>query len=148
MGVLPSNPPQYATTCLFALVTPTKRLIVAGLGDGMALVHRPGQTLVNVIGAREAFTNQTGAMGLTKSLAGWSVQSWEDCLPGFAVVLATDGVADDLVEEKLDGFIEYLIAKYLPMAGLPRWHALCRELRDWPTPKHIDDKTIAMLCCC
>jgi serine/threonine protein phosphatase PrpC len=146
MRVLPLDPSQCATTCLFALLTPTKRLIVAGLGDGIAMVRRPGQTLVNVIGPRSTFTNQTVALGLTKAPSGWSVQSWSDCMPGSAVMLATDGVADDLVEDKLDEFIEYLITKYLPMAGLPRWHALCRDLRDWPTPKHIDDKTIAMLC--
>jgi serine/threonine protein phosphatase PrpC len=146
MRVLPSDPSHCATTCLFALLTPAKRLVIAGLGDGMALVRWPSQTRLNIIGPRSAFVNQTVALGLTKSLADWSVQSWDDCMPGSVVILATDGIADDLIEEKLDDFIEYLITKYLPLPALPRWHALCRDLRSWPTPKHTDDKTIAALC--
>jgi hypothetical protein len=60
-------------------------------------------------------------------------------------VLATDGVADDLISEKLDAFCNWLVDDFLDLNPLKRWRRLQTELRNWPTPGHIDDKTLAVL---
>ena len=62
------------------------------------------------------------------------------------MVLATDGVADDLAPERLDEFTDWLandIGRLSPPTA--RWRRLCRELRAWPVPHHLDDKTVAVL---
>ncbi len=60
-------------------------------------------------------------------------------------VLVTDGIADDLRPDKLGTFLKWLrddIARK-PRAG--RATALRQALRQWPTPGHLDDKTVAVL---
>ena len=60
-------------------------------------------------------------------------------------MLATDGVADDLLPERIDGFVQWLMDDFAGMAPSQRWRALQRELKDWPTPHHTDDKTLVVL---
>ena len=41
--------------------------------------------------------------------------------------------------------IIYSKTDFAPMLPYQRWQALCRELREFPVPNHLDDKTLAML---
>jgi hypothetical protein len=61
------------------------------------------------------------------------------------VVLATDGVSDDLDTSRIGDFIRMLVTEFAPLAPPQRWRELCRELTEWPTPHHLDDKTLAVL---
>jgi hypothetical protein len=60
-------------------------------------------------------------------------------------VIATDGVADDLLPERFDSLCDWLIGTFEHQKPAERWRALAAELKNWPTPKHLDDKTIAVL---
>jgi hypothetical protein len=62
---------------------------------------------------------------------------------GMAVLLASDGVSDDLLPEKRAGFVDWLLKEVVsePKPGL----SLTRALRDWPVPRHLDDKTVVLL---
>jgi serine/threonine protein phosphatase PrpC len=65
----------------------------------------------------------------------------EDCA---AVLLCTDGVADDL--DNVDGFVKGFIEAHRPLAAVSANRHVREMLENWPTPKHSDDKTIACLC--
>jgi len=60
------------------------------------------------------------------------------------VVLCTDGVADDLIDG--DGFVKGLLEAHHGLAAADVGCHLRGMLASWPTPKHIDDKTLACLC--
>lgn len=139
--IAPASVRECAATCLFALAHAYGQLHVAGIGDGLALVRsRPG--LEWVVGPRSGgFANETAALGHSAS---WTSRSFPRAR-GQVVVLATDGVADDLLPERVDGFVQWLMDDIAGMAPSQRWRALHRELKDWPTPHHTDDKTLVVL---
>ncbi len=139
--IAPSTACDCAATCLFALAHAYGQVHVAAIGDGLALL-RTRLGLEWIVGPRSSgFANETAALG---SSASWTSQSFPRA-GGDVVVLATDGVADDLLPERIDGFVQWLMDDFGGMAPNQRWRALQRELKDWPTPRHTDDKTLVVL---
>jgi hypothetical protein len=118
-------------------------LVVGQLGDGLAAVSSPTGN-VHVLAERAGFSNETEALG-TPAPAVWSTHRDPVAQPGTVVLLATDGVSDDLIAERLADFIGMIVSEFSPLPPRPRWTALQRELTAWPTPRHLDDKTLAVL---
>lgn len=139
----PVDPGTAATTCLLTLATKRGTWIVGGVGDGVAMV-RTGSDLQVVIGDRgEDFTNETKALGASKGPRAWTLVELPSTDLDRIAVLATDGVADDLLPERLHSFCDWLIDAFVPLSPRERWRQLSAELRAWPTPGHLDDKTLA-----
>lgn len=143
--VAPNNPEECATTCLFALALKSGRLIVAALGDGLALIRLPDGRIDQIIDRQKAFSNQTQALGTPHTLSDWSVRDYEFFPSGAATLLATDGIADDLNTDRLSEFTHWLLHEYGTMPQRVRQRQLSKALLNWPTPKHQDDKTLAVL---
>ena len=120
-------------------------MVLAGLGDTLVVLGRNDGS-IEVLGEREAtsFGSETLGLGTPHSLDDWWI-AVEPPGPRRTVLLATDGVADDLDRSRLLGLMDWLSDELLPMPPRERWHRLCRELREWPVPGHVDDKTIAVL---
>jgi len=141
----PTPPDSAATTCLLALATTKGKCIAGGVGDGLALV-RTGSVLRVIIGDRgEDFANETKGLGASTGPLAWTLAELPPTDAERVAVLATDGVADDLLPERLDGFCDWLIGSFEPLAPRKRRHRLAAELRAWPTPGHLDDKTLAVV---
>jgi len=140
--IAPAMARDCAATCLFALAHSRGQVHVAAIGDGMA-VHRTRDGRVEwVVGPRAVgFANETEALG-QGSL--WTRRSFLRA-DGDVVVLASDGVADDLLSDRVDGFVSWLMEEFAALLPSRRWRALRRELMEWPTPHHTDDKTLAVL---
>lgn len=145
LRVLPDKEEDSAATCLFAVVVPSGELTIAQLGDGIAAIRNGDGSLEILNGERQGFTNQTTGLGIAKSTKDWTVITKSALPPNAAVLLATDGIADDLVSDRIGDFIHTLVTEFGAMAPLERRHALHRELRNWATPNHLDDKTLAIL---
>lgn len=145
LTALPSNDPSsMATTILAASVREDGRCSIVQLGDGFVL-YRAGGDFGVLTGDRAGFANETAALGVTRSFGAWQHTSFVLSQPRDGVMLMTDGLADDLVPERLDGFFDRLIgvaAKRSRRNG-KRW--LARQLRAWPTPLHADDKTVGLI---
>jgi serine/threonine protein phosphatase PrpC len=95
-----------------------------------------------VLGPRASgFANETEALGQASS---WICHSFRRA-DGDVVVLASDGVADDLLPERIDDFVTWLMDEFAPLPPSQRWRTLQRELMEWPTPRHTDDKTLVVL---
>lgn len=142
--VHPFDKGDCATTCLLAAVC-DDRLIIAQLGDGLAMIAMPAGEPVVVKDSRNGdFGNQTTGLGITNSLRDWR---WHDTSvePGTLVLLATDGVADDVRSERRAEFAKYLRTECQCLPPAARWRKLAGHLRNWPVPKHGDDKTIGLL---
>jgi hypothetical protein len=120
-------------------------LLIAGLGDGLAIIRSKGDDVATYGGRNGAtFSDETKALGAPHRIDDWWITK---ASPGATktVVLASDGVADDLDPDRLDDFLEWLTRDLGRLSPVDRWRQLCRELRNWPVPHHIDDKTLAVL---
>lgn len=141
--IAPLAPEDCATTCLFAALDPSGAGVVAQLGDGLVLLHAQDSTRALAPPPDRGFSNETLALGLTRRVAAWRVRRLE--AKARAVVLCTDGVSEDLLPEKLGEFASWLESEILPLEPNRRSRALRNALLGWPTPRHIDDKTIAFV---
>lgn len=142
--IAPHAQEDCACTCLFAVVGPDGEGVAAQLGDGLLAIHDGSR--LSALSSRdgETFVNETTGLGLTTRLAAWRTAAVP--VGSRCIVLCTDGVSDDLIPEKLPEFIDWLGRDVRAKREPRRRHFLARSLREWPTPKHLDDKTIAMVC--
>lgn len=145
LDVRPREPDVCASTCRFALLEKTGILVTANLGDGVTLVRGSGGD-VTVYGGRdtEGFGNETLALGMRHRLGDWRIAVLPP-QPERCVVLATDGIADDLRPDKLQGFVRWIAEEIAPLPPLRRAACLRKELNRWPVPHHTDDKTLAVM---
>ena len=138
-------PDEARATCLVAAASRQGDLVIATLGDGLALLASEENEVDVVTPERQGFGNETDALGRAASTRAWSVLARPQMAPGSVVLLTTDGVADDLVVERRAEFAHEVVTSF---GSLPSWEgsvALWRALHEWPTPGHTGDKTVAVL---
>lgn len=141
--IAPKAPEDCACTCLFAAIEADGSGIVAQLGDGLIVV-RDGEGLSAVANRSGcSFGNETEALGTTHRTGAWAQRPLDKSVN--TVVLCTDGVSDDLLQDRLAEFVDWLVMDVGREDPAARGRALRRALRDWPTPRHLDDKTIAVV---
>ena len=145
LQALPDKPPgAMATTLLAAHCQADGCCRMAQLGDGLVL-YRAGGVFGVLTPSRPGFGNETDALGITKSFAAWQTTCVALSEPGDGVLLMTDGLADDLLPERLEPFFSHLIgmAESRSRRNGRRW--LEGQLKAWPTALHTDDKSIALI---
>ena len=136
-------PDSAATTCLVYAEDEHGRAALLQLGDGlMARRTRDGAVIVHPAGCAREF-GATLALGTPHALADWSWNLTAPLARGEALVMATDGVADDLDHRRLGELAAWIMDEFgaLPHPG----RALALELRGWPVPHHLDDKTLLVM---
>jgi serine/threonine protein phosphatase PrpC len=143
--VAPTPAPQAGTTCLVAGVAKTGELRLAALGDGLAAYASVAGEITVATAARDGFANETVALDESTLPGDWRHVDGLAFKPGGIVLLATDGVSDDLQHDQRIAFMRFLVNEFGPLPGRRRWAELASELRRWPTPGHQDDKTVAVL---
>lgn len=131
------------TTCLACFVDPQGAVFAAQAGDGIVAVrHADGR--LNILAKKEkSFQNSTETIS-SLGAKDWSILS-DDLLPGDAVFMATDGIADDLEPARIGDFIAHILDEYLPLPASVRSARIRKALKQWPTRHHRDDKTFAIL---
>jgi serine/threonine protein phosphatase PrpC len=141
MKQLGDNIRPYEATCLWAHVSPMGCGKAAQVGDGLLLVKDNG-VLQIVTPPRDGFGNQTQTLAQAKA-TDWTTTEFHLSRPGDGVLLMTDGISDDLIPDQLEGFFDavYQQLRRSNKRRCKRW--LSKELEDWSTPKHGDDKSIA-----
>jgi hypothetical protein len=120
--------------------------VVGGIGDGLLAVRTGDDSASCFVGDRhDSFGNETFALGTSVGAKTWKLTLLPSTPFERLVVLATDGVSDDLVPDKIDGFCNWIVEDFQNLDPAVRWRRIAAELRGWPTHKHLDDKTIAVL---
>lgn len=145
LRVLPYSEADSATTCLFATVLASGKLVLGQLGDGIVALREPDGMVTQLDTVKEGFGNETTGLGIAKSTKEWSILTRSRPSPGTAILLASDGIADDLKRDQIGEFIEVLVDDFAPLSPKKRYQALASELRQWTTENHLDDKTLAVL---
>jgi serine/threonine protein phosphatase PrpC len=144
--IAPHPPEDCATTCLLALRQPTGAWLIGGIGDGLAATRGVEGELAYIVGgARDGFLNETAALGMAKSNASWRFVVYPENPNSRTAIIATDGISDDLVPERTDAFVAWLIAEHGDLLPGQRTARLRSLLRNWPSKKHSDDKTLAVM---
>ena len=142
--ISPLEPDDCAATCLFAYRLGDGAIHLGMLGDGLSAAVKPNGSIVQLSDSKlHGFSNITVALSPNAVAKDWRYLSLpeEECA---AVLLCTDGVADDL--ENVDGFVIGFIEAHRSLAARSANRYVSEMLESWPTPKHSDDKTIACLC--
>lgn len=132
-----------AATCLFAFRMNDGVVRMGMLGDGLAAVLKPDGSVVLLTDDKsEGFSNITTALSTDVSEKDWRRFSIPEggCK---AIVLCSDGVADDLKDP--DGFVMEFVSAHRTLSSVSASRCVRDMLDHWPTPKHSDDKTIACL---
>ena len=141
--IAPLESHDCATTCLFAFLTNDGMVRMGLLGDGLvAVVRMDGSVTALYDDKAQGFSNITVALSLnvTEKDWQWSAIPESDIR---SIVLCTDGVADDLAD--VNGFVAEFSDAHRSLSPVTAAHRVRETLKNWPTPKHSDDKTIACL---
>lgn len=141
--VAPVTPSDAATTCLFAALAADGSGWVGQLGDGLVLTESDSTTQVLCERSDDGFTNTTNGLGISKRVDEWTIRR---LAPGARrLMLCTDGVADDLLPDRRQALLDWLDSEVGSRPPNQRWRQVQALLRDWPTPGHTDDKTLAVM---
>lgn len=142
-AIAPFDARDSAATCLYAVMGPDDQIHLGMLGDGAALAVLDDKSVVVLTDSKEeGFSNVTSALSADTPFSQWRVRSVpvSKCA---AVLLCTDGVADDL--EDLEGFAVGFVHSSRGLASVTASRRTIELLSAWPVPKHSDDKTLACL---
>lgn len=141
--IKPLSDNDATTTCLFALRDGSGTIWISSLGDGCAAaVMNDGAVQLLRDDKDDVFSNMTKSLMASTEASDWKMVGVNEdrCK---AVLLFTDGVADDLVD--VEGFASGLVDGFCNMPAAIASSEAMSMLIDWPTPKHSDDKTLACL---
>ncbi len=138
------EPAAYATTLLVAACDAHGELRYLQIGDGLIVSKNQGVVQV-ITPERTGFGNQTRALGVDRSWSAWTTGSVQLHRPRDFMLLATDGVSDDIDANQIEGFAEAVHREVAARTrrGARAW--LKHEMTHWATPGHTDDKTISMI---
>jgi hypothetical protein len=142
-AIKPLSDIDATTTCLFALRDGSGTIWISSLGDGCAAaIMNDGGVRLLRDDKNDGFSNMTKSLTASTEPSDWkTVGVSEDRCK--AVLLFTDGIADDLVD--VEGFSSGLVDSFCNMPAAIASSEAMSMLIDWPTPKHSDDKTLACL---
>lgn len=130
------------STCLFFYLDKSDNRIVLGqLGDGLIFF----ESKIGIINLKSTDDyNFTKALGSSKSYDDWNVRDFHLDDVSFSLLMTSDGVSEDLVENKEKVFINTLIKEISKLKKNKRNLYLKKLLENWPTKFHNDDKSICV----
>lgn len=140
----PTTIDDAATTFLLAACDSSGKVIAAQIGDGIVLYSSQGKFHV-LTPPRAGFVNQTSGLGISKSFNDWSIANLTLSQPGDGILLATDGISDDLRPDRQEEFFRSMGKQVVrrKRRGAKKWFR--EQLECWPTPGHCDDKTLGII---
>lgn len=132
-------PKLAATTLLFVLGDSQGNFIFAQLGDGLICTN---SSILTSLEEEQIFGNLTTGLGISKKFQDWQFGSGQ-LHPSESLYLMTDGISEDLNDSL--GFVSFLYQKQKKSSPrcFKKW--LKRQLINWPTPHHTDDKSLSMV---
>ena len=129
-----------STTCVFCVNLFSKGLFIGQIGDGICCGYINGEQFV--FQHKDAsFANIVNPLTPGCPPDRWSLMHFSN-IQEVEVLLATDGVADDILPGRESEFAHYMVD--LVEKAEKRLDALNDILQNWETPQSNDDKTIGL----
>jgi serine/threonine protein phosphatase PrpC len=133
---------ECGTTCLFTYIEKLNdTIILSQLGDGLVMYKTKNETIS--LKSSDDY-NFTKSLGSSKSYSDWNIKQTDFDSEDFNILITTDGISEDLVENKEDEFAEKLVSSMLKIKRNKRNGYLHQLLKNWPTKYHTDDKTLCI----
>jgi serine/threonine protein phosphatase PrpC len=128
------------TTCLITWVTDSGELRTFQLGDGLILTSQQSTERLDT----NDFGNITTGLGKSKQFSDWQVTR-QQLNVGDVIAVMTDGISEDLHQGMELAFVNTIVenTKVKSIRQAKAW--LKNEFRNWGTPNHTDDKTLAVM---
>lgn len=130
-------------TCQLAILNPKGKGWIAQLGDGMTLVRHEG-SIGKFTEEKEGYANETIAMGEVNLQPFWRKSKVDLSASGDRLLIMTDGISEDILPQAEEKFIQ-TFDLFFGTSRSKGQDSLKKELTDWPTPHHLDDKTIVAI---
>lgn len=145
MKISPYEKNDCGTTCLFSLViNDTNRVIIGQIGDGL-LAYITGNELSILKEKNDDFLNITNSMHNVKKFSEWTYDEFILESNNLTLLMCTDGISEDIVENKQKEFILELESMLTNKKSMKqRNKKLKKILKAWKTPYSDDDKTIIL----
>lgn len=134
------EPSDAVTTCILVWGMADGRFRYAHLGDGM--IASPTSVLSNA--KTTGFSNETTGLGISRHLSDWRFGSGYLQEHRDSLLLMTDGISEDLLDPT--AFSQFLTDGLVKKSRRLGKLWLRRQLINWPTPGHSDDKTVIAVC--
>lgn len=143
MNLEPHAKNECGTTCLFAVIFRSGRLLCAQLGDGLIGIRTEEGFRVVAEKDEDVFLNVTPSMHTVRSFGDWTWMDLENVSGDLSIMLATDGVSGDIIPEQRAAFLQHLLTLMSDKPGLRERNAsIHRLLTEWPIQHSQDDKTL------
>ena len=133
-------PGKCGCTCQLAILNRKGKGWLAQLGDGMVLA-RHGEKVDKFVETKAGYANETMAMGDGDLQRYWRKSKIDLSRPGDRLLIMTDGISEDIKPQAENGFVSSFDL-FFGMTASKGKHALEDALINWPTPHHLDDKTV------
>lgn len=130
-------------TCQLAILNSKGKGRLAQLGDGMTLV-RHGSEVSKFVEQKSGYGNETMAMGEGNLLPYWKKNKVDLSNHGDRLLMMTDGISEDILPQAEEKFVS-TFDLFFGMSRSRGQKALTTDLVNWPTPHHLDDKTIVAI---
>ena len=133
------------TTCLFIYIDKKEKNIFLGqLGDGLIYLKSDNNFFVS---SQNSEFNYTKALGSSKNIKDWQIYSEKLELKNLKCFIATDGVSDDIIDDKKEEFLDTIVTKLKDIRFfIKKRNRLIEDiLKNWHTKYHSDDKTVTIL---
>lgn len=130
-------------TCQFAILNPKGKGWIAQLGDGMTLVRHKDE-IAKFTEKKIGYGNETLAMGDGNLQPHWRKSKIDVSTSGDRLLIMTDGISEDILPHAEGRFIS-TFDRFFNKSRSKGQNNLTKELIDWPTPHHLDDKTIVAI---
>lgn len=128
------------TTCLIAWVSNSGELRTFQLGDGLILTSQQSTKSLD----KNDFGNITTGLGKSKHFSDWQVTRQQSSV-GDVIALITDGISEDLNQGMELAFVNTIVESTSGKSIRQAKTWLKNEFRNWGTPNHTDDKTLAVM---
>lgn len=133
-----------STTCLFAAYVFNQGLFLGMIGDGIICGSINSWPFVMQTGS-DAFTNIVKPLSPQRPNPTWTTKFIpENRIDSIRLMLATDGVSEDILPNKEIDFTNYLLDLTKARRAEDRQIKLLDLLERWETPRSLDDKTIVL----
>ena len=130
------------TTCIFCVNHKEAGLILGQIGDGICCGLIDDHPIV-LLNKKAAFTNIVEPLTVNSSANSWHVVQYLG-VSSASLMLATDGIADDILPGKEVAFTRHLISTVAGKQSEEQQRQLTEILEGWATPDSNDDKTVAL----
>jgi serine/threonine protein phosphatase PrpC len=130
---------NYLTTNSFVVVLKNEMKIIVGRIGDVLVSLKIDDVLFSTKNSEKDFLNETATLGGKNQRFSIEIFDYKENVD---LLLASDGIGDELLLEKMNGLFDYFRKKYRKIKSKHRHYIFKEEIRNTFYEKNADDKTI------